>query len=143
MSVFVDTGVFFAQHDEAVSRHDAATETMRAVFAGEFGRPYTSDYVVDETVTLTRRRTGRFDAAWTVAQRILGRGEYPAGIEVLQVTNDLFEASLETYRRYEDHEFSFTDASTVALVDRYEIDAVVSFDDDFDGVVERIDPATV
>jgi predicted nucleic acid-binding protein len=36
---------------------------------------------------------------------------------------------------------SFTDATTVALVERHGIDAVLSFDDDFDGIVERVDPA--
>ena len=38
---------------------------------------------------------------------------------------------------------SFTDATTVALAERRGIDRVLSFDDDFDGIVPRLDPATV
>lgn len=98
MSVFVDTGVCFAQHDEYASRHEAATDAMRVVLSGRCGRPYTSD---------------------------------------------LFDDSVATFERYRDHSLSFTDAKSVALVERYDIDAVLSFDDDFDGIVERIDPASI
>jgi hypothetical protein len=32
---------------------------------------------------------------------------------------------------------------TVAMVEHHDIDAVVSFDDDFDGVVDRLAPASL
>jgi hypothetical protein len=35
---------------------------------------------------------------------------------------------------------SFTDAVTIALCEQHDIDAVLSFDDDFDGTIERIEP---
>jgi len=72
MSVFVDTGVFFAHHDTDAARHDHAVDAFDALFDGEYGQPYTNDYILDETVTLTRARTGSFEAANTVASRILG-----------------------------------------------------------------------
>jgi uncharacterized protein len=140
MTVFVDTGVFFAHHDVTAARHDAATDAMRAVLTGRFGRPYTSDYVFDEAVTLTRTRTGSYDDAWTLGQRILGRGSYPDRIELAMITPELFEATLETFERYADHSLSFTDASTIALVDDSDLDGVPSFDD---GLVNRIDPETI
>lgn len=143
MSVFIDTGVFFAQHDSAAARHEAATNAMQTVLAGGLGRPYTSDYVIDEAITLTRKRTGSYDAAWTIGQRILGRGGYPDRIELQQTTPELFEETLETFETYRDHSLSFTDANTIAIVERDGIDSVLSFDDDFDGLVDRIDPTTV
>ncbi|MFU8867094.1 type II toxin-antitoxin system VapC family toxin [Natronococcus sp.] len=143
MTVFIDTGVFFAQHDVAAARHDAATDAMRAVLTGRFGQPYTSDYVFDEAITLTRTRTGSYEDAWTLGRRILGHGPYPDRIELATITPELFEATLETFERYADHSLSFTDASTIALVEDYNLDAVLSFDDDFDGLVDRIDPETI
>lgn len=143
MSVFIDTGVFFAQHDRAAARNESAVTGLKAVFEGRFGQPYTSDYVVDEAITLTRTRTESFDDAWTIGQRILGRGPYPDRIEVTPVTPDLFEATLETFATYDDHSLSFTDASILAVVEQQNIDAVLSFDDNFDGLVDRIDPSTV
>ena len=143
MSAFIDTGVFLAQHDSAAARHETASDAMRAVLAGRLGQPYTSDYVIDETVTLTQKRTGSYDAAWTIGQRILGRGKYPDRIELKQIDSELFEETLETFERYDDHSLSFTDASTIAIVEQNDIDSVLSFDDDFDGLVDRIDPSSV
>ena len=140
MSVFVDTGVFFAHHDTDAARHDRAVDAFDALLDGEYGQPYTNDYVFDETVTLTRTRTGSFEAADTVASRILGEGPFPRVFELLHVQPDDVHASVETFRRYEDHDLSFTDASIVALCESRGIDAVLSFDADFDGLVDRIEP---
>lgn len=32
---------------------------------------------------------------------------------------------------------------TIAMMDYHEIDSVLSFDDDFDGIVDRLEPASV
>lgn len=140
MSIFVDTGVFYAHHDTDAMRHEAAVEGLERLFDGEFGVAYTSDYVVDEAITLTRRRMGTFDDASIIADRILGTGEYTSFVECLYVDSDDLSAGLDAFRRYDDQELSFTDAVTVALCERRGIDAVLSFDDDFDGLVERVEP---
>jgi len=44
---------------------------------------------------------------------------------------------------YDSRELSFTDATTVALGERHDIDCVLRFDDDFDGVVNRVDPTAI
>jgi predicted nucleic acid-binding protein len=143
MSVFVDTGVFYADHDVAATRHETADAAIDSVYRGELGQPYTSDYVYDETVTLTLQRTGRPDAARTVGRRIRGVDEFHAAFSLVQVTAPIFERAVELFERYDDQHLSFTDATTVALVERHDFDAVLSFDDDFDGIVERVDPADV
>ena len=140
MSVFVDTGVFFAHHDEDADRHDDAAAAFDDLLDGAYGQPYTSDYVLDEAVTLTRVRIGSFDAADTLAGRVLGEGSFPTVFSMLHVEPDTVRASLETFRRYDDHGLSFTDATTIALCESRGIDAVLSFDDDFDGLVERVEP---
>jgi predicted nucleic acid-binding protein len=142
MSVFVDTGVFYAHHGADADRHEATLAAMDGILDGTYGQPYTSDYVFDETVTLTRVRTGSFDAADTVARRILGEGSYPEVFEMLQTGSDDFRDALETFRRYNDHQLSFTDAMTVSLCKKRGIDAVLSFDSGFDGIYDRVDPST-
>ncbi len=49
----------------------------------------------------------------------------------------------EDFEEYADQSLSFTDATTVATADVHSIDYVLSFDDDFDGVVECLDPSSV
>ena len=140
MSVFIDTGVFYADHDRGASRHDVADDAVDAVYRGELGQPYTSDYVYDEAVTLTLKRSGRFEAARSMGQRIRGQGEFVDTFSILHVRPSLFEAAIDIFERYDDQSLSFTDATTVVLVEENGIDAVLSFDDDFDGIVDRIDP---
>lgn len=143
MSVFVDTGVFYAHHDRDATRHEAATKALGRSLSGEFGTVFTSDYVFDETVTLTRSRTGRSADAKTAGDRIRGVGEYPAAVEMLYVDEDVFEAAVATFERYDDHPISFTDATTVALVEAHDLDAVLTFDEDFEGLVDRLDPTDI
>jgi len=140
MSVLVDTGVFFAHHDIDAERHDDAVEAFDELLDGAYGQPYTSDYVLDETVTLTRVRTGSYDAADAVASRILGEDPFPDVFETIHVEPDDVRASVETFREYDDQDLSFTDATTIRLCKSRGIDAILSFDDDFDGLVERIEP---
>lgn len=140
MSVFVDTGVFFAHHDTDADRHDQAVDAFDELLDGEYGQPYTNDYVFDETVTLTRARTGSFEAADTVAGRILGEEQFPPVFEMIHVEPDDVRMSLKTFRRYDDHDLSFTDATIVTMCESRGIDAVLSFDTDFDGLVDRIKP---
>jgi len=140
MTVLVDTGVLFAHHDTDAERHDDAVAAFEMLLDGEYGQPYTSEYVFDETVTLTRVRTGSFDAADTVARRILGEEAFPNVFEMVHTSPDDLQGALETFRKYDDQSLSFTDAMTVHLCDSRGIDAVLSFDDDFDGLVDRIDP---
>ena len=140
MSIFVDTGIFYAQQHEAAGRHEVATDALREILTGRFGEIYTSDYVHDEAVTLVRARTGEYGAAKRVSDRILG-DESP--ISLLYVDERRLRESLETFERYRDHELGFTDATTVTLLETRDVDSVLSFDGGFDGVVERTDPVEV
>jgi predicted nucleic acid-binding protein len=142
MTVLVDTGVLYADHDTDASRHDAASSALDAVYDGEFGQPYVSDYVYDETVTLTLARGGSFGPAKRIGERLRGDGTYPAVYEFLRVSSTVFDDAVDVFEQYDDHELSFTDATTVALCERHGIDTVLSFDD-FDGLVERLDAEQV
>jgi predicted nucleic acid-binding protein len=65
---------------------------------------------------------------------------FPALFELIHVNPDDVHAALETFRDCDDHDLSFTDATIVALCETRGIDAVLSFDTDFDGLVDRIEP---
>ncbi|MFC7075152.1 type II toxin-antitoxin system VapC family toxin [Haloarcula halophila] len=143
MTVFVDTGVFYAQQDEDTERHDAATRAMRAIAGGRFGRPVTSDYVYDETVTLTLSRSNDPAQAAAVGDRIRGHGSFPEAVRMLFVGHEQFHDAIEIRRAYDDQALSFTDATTVAVMRDRGIDHVLSFDDDFDGILDRLDPTTL
>ena len=141
--MFVDTGVFYAHHDTDASRHETAVEALNRVLkAAEYGRVMTSDYVYDEVVTLTQKRTGSVADGMEVGRRIRGDG-YPDAIDMVYSSPALFDTAVETYETYADQELSFTDAMSVVMIEHHDIDALLSFDDDFDGVVDRLAPESV
>lgn len=141
MSVFVDTGLYYALQNQRAANHEEAAIAFDLLFDGRFGNAYTSDYVYDESVTLVRSRTGSFTEASTVGDRILGRSGFPEAVRLLHVTDEVFDAAVEAFERYDDQPLSFTDATTVALVEHHDVDHLLTFDDDFEGLVERLDPA--
>jgi predicted nucleic acid-binding protein len=59
MTVLVDTGVLYADHDTDAARHEAASDALDVVYDGQLGLPYVSDYIYDEAVTLTLTRASR------------------------------------------------------------------------------------
>lgn len=143
MSVFVDTGVFYAHHDTDASRHEVGAAALNRVLqSAKYGHVMTSDYVYDEVVTLTHRRTGAVDDGIEVGKRIRGDG-YPNAVEILYSSPARFDDAVNIYETYADHDFSFTDSMTVAMINEHDIDSVLSFDDDFDGVAERLAPEAV
>lgn len=139
MSVFVDTGLFYALQNTRAQNHEEAKRALATAGSGRYGRLYTSEYVYDEAVSLVRSRRG-YREAKLVGDRILGGGGFPAAYDVLTVSRDDFESALDVFRTYRDHPLSFTDATTIALMDAHRIDSLLSFDADFDGIVERLDP---
>ena len=140
MTVFVDTGLFYAVQGTGTARHETAKEALSTVLEGPYGRALTTNYIVEEAATLVRSRSGDVTQAKRVIDRILGRGSYPDVFELHHVDPSLFRRGIETVERYDDHELSLTDATTIALVESANIDHVLAFDDDFDGIVDRLDP---
>ncbi|WP_049926340.1 type II toxin-antitoxin system VapC family toxin [Halopiger goleimassiliensis] len=141
MTILIDTGVLYADQDLDASRHDDAAEALDRVYDGEFGQPYVSDYVYDEAVTLTLKRSGSFAPAKQLGEKLRGIDPYPSTYEILHVSAAVFTDAVDVFEQYDDQALSFTDATTVALYRRHDLDYVMSFDDDFDGLVTRIDPA--
>jgi len=141
MTVLVDTGVLYAAHDGDASRHETASAALGAVYDGAFGQPYVSDYIYDEVVTLALKRSGRWAIANDLGTKLRGAGAYPRAYELLHVSPAVFTDAVSVFERYDDQHLSFTDATSVALLERHDIDHLLSFDDDFDGIADRIAPA--
>lgn len=143
MAILVDTTVLYERENTRADKHAVANRAIERVLAGAYGEPVITDYIFDEAITLALARSGRHDLACTLADRLLGEGGFPEAFTLHPIGEALFEQAVRVFRQYPDQGLSFTDATTVALVERHDIDAVLSFDDDFDGIVERVDPGQV
>ena len=58
MAILIDTGVFYALLDKGDANHLDAVAVVAHTLEGEFGKAYTTDYVVLETTLLLKSRLG-------------------------------------------------------------------------------------
>jgi predicted nucleic acid-binding protein len=117
--VFVDTTAWYALLDRKDAHHASAKR-----FQAEDRRPFaTSNYVVDELLTLTKRCLGA-DAAVRVGGQIFAQQI----ARLYTITPDLEQAAWGIFQRFADKGFSFTDCTSFALMEHAGIDAAFAFD---------------
>ena len=120
--VFVDTGPWYASVVPADPRH-------RAVLAwhGRNSWPLvTTDYVIDETLTLLRSRGERCRAT-ELGRYLLDLN----GTAIHRVDDRDFRAAWELFRDQPYRDWSFTDCTSKAVIDRLHIKRALTFDHHF------------
>lgn len=133
--VFVDTGGWMACADLADPAHSGCTAARDAIL--EAGRSLiTTDFVVDETLTLIRFRLGLAAAnAWW--QQIDGS----ARLRWERVDSDRFERARSLFFHYRDTDLSFTDCASIAVMRELRLTVVITTDRHFDQVGFEMRPA--
>lgn len=124
MKVFIDTGAFLALADNSDFSHDFATSVYENILKQK-AIVHTSNYVIDEVITLIRSRVGH-DAAVAFI-----KGFEISKIHVLRITEIDENLAKNIFTKYRDKKFSFTDCTSFALIDRYVMNAVMSLDEHF------------
>jgi len=140
MSVFIDANIFVAFANKRDRNHARSSELMNRVRKGEFGLPYTSDYIFDEAVTVALVRTKRLDIAIKMGKIILGSREesIPSLTRLVRVDERIFAEAWKTFKAGRFEGLSFTDHTILAQLKELKIDALISFDTGFDGLATRI-----
>lgn len=121
--VFFDTSAFIALENRTDSEHEAAIATRDRLLAGG-ARPVTTTYCLDETYTFFRRS---FDARSRILKAIR---ESPL-VLYESVKDEDERRAVELAMRLKDKDFSFTDLTSFAVIERLGIRVVFTFDDDF------------
>ena len=137
MAIFVDTGAFLAFLDRSDEHHSEARELFAKMADSQFGTPFTSDYVFSEAVTVAYRRTKRKDFALELGRFILGESSKPL-VVMARVVDSTFSSSWNLFQRYATRGLSFTDCTSLAMMQERRIGQIASYDADFDGLAERI-----
>ncbi|MGD9637048.1 MAG: type II toxin-antitoxin system VapC family toxin [Pirellulales bacterium] len=120
--IFVDTGAWFAVFSRRDVSHSAATTFIRSIVEPLV----TTDYVVDETLTLLRVR-GERRRAIAFGDRVLNGGW--AGI--VRVDESDFAAAWTLFRSFQDKDWSFTDCTSRVVMERLNVQTAFAFDEHF------------
>jgi predicted nucleic acid-binding protein len=120
--VFVDTGAWYA----LVDANDPDHGRVVPCFRDSQGRLVTSNFVVDEILTLARFRLG-----WSVAQRLGAQLRSGRLNRVERISPKDEETAWSIFSSYDDKSFSFTECTSFALVQRLELPSCLAIDADF------------
>ena len=124
MKVFIDAGGYIALFDSSDQFHEPTQVFLSRL--GEEIRPHTSNYVIDEVITFLSSRRGHW-AALKFIDFIFSSQI----IAIHYIDEDIEHKSLSLFRRYSDKNFSFTDITTIALLEKLNINRLLSFDQEF------------
>jgi len=124
-TLFVDTGAWFALADKSDQFHRKAVDIYPKLLRN-YSHLRTTNLVIAETYTLIRRTLGH-QAATTFLENIA------ASPRVIKVYSDsvLEEKAEDILRKYQDQDFSYTDAVSFAVMKQYVIQEAFSFDQHF------------
>lgn len=120
--IFVDTGAWYAAVDQNDPDHKVVVEAFRE----HRGRLLTSNFILDETLTLVRSRLG-WDAAQQLGEQL--RTGRVARLERITPRDE--EAAWTIFSRFSDKRFSYTDCTSFALCDRTKLQLCLAIDQDF------------
>jgi predicted nucleic acid-binding protein len=123
VSVFVDTGAWFASIVPDDPRHQRVLSWMKS-------NPLplvTTDYVVDETLTLLRAR-GELNRAITMGTQFFDHDV----ANVFPITTDHARKAWNLFRQQPQRRWSFTDCTSKVIMDELHIRKALAFDHHFE-----------
>ena len=124
--IFIDTSWFYAVEVEEDINHQKAMESKKRLARGEYGTPYTTNYILDETITLLR-----FKASFNAALKFKKKIEKSKILRVIWIDETVIKDANEIFRKHSDLKLSFTDCTSFAVMKRLGINSALSFDEDF------------
>jgi predicted nucleic acid-binding protein len=124
-SIFMDTAGFLALWDAADEHHERAVRLQTDV-ARKGRRFLTSDYIVDETVTLLLVRHSHAAAADFLQTVVASES-----LQVQWVDSNRFDGAARLFIRHNDKEWSFTDCVSFELMRELKIQDAFTTDHHF------------
>jgi uncharacterized protein len=129
VTVFVDTWGWIALGYRQETRH-SDVKVLYQRLRRERVAVYTSDYVIDELVTLLYRRED-YDTATRFVEAVLG-AESLGHLAIERITPDRFAAAWQLRKRFRDKpRVSFTDLTSMVIMEERRIRQVLTDDDHF------------
>ena len=132
MKIFIDTWGWLTLRDRDESRHGDVKEFYQQL-RDENEMIYTSDYVLDETITLVFKRLPFKTAKESLAK--LDKAIEQGYLQVEWVTPERFEKAKILRFKYQDKpKISFTDLSSMVVMEELGLKDIITGDEHFEHV---------
>ena len=134
--IYIDTGAFIARYLYKDQHHSASVKYWEQI-ENSNKRCFTSNFVLDETLTLLARRTD-YKFASRRGRNILLSGAFT----IIRPAYEDELLALNIFEKYSDLEISFTDCISFVLINKNKINSVFSFDKHFSILGFNVFPPT-
>ena len=132
MKLFIDTWGWLTLRDRQEARHQEV-KNLYSQFRSHKGIIYTSDYVLDETITLLFRRLPFKTAKGSLAT--IDKAIKEGYLQVEWVIPERFERAKGLRLKYQDkHKISFTDLTSMVIMKELGFKKIMTGDEHFEHV---------
>lgn len=129
--IFVDTGAWYAVVDKKDPDHKQAESFLK----NNKTPLLTTNFIFDEAVTLLRSRLG-----WSAARDFGQNLKLSSFVSMIGIRDEDQERAWQIFLKYKDQDYSFTDCTSFAAMERLKIDTAFSFDSHFESMKFRVVP---
>ncbi len=126
--ILLDSSFLVAIAVATDENHEKAKKIIEEILTGAFGEMIISDYVFDETVTVTLLKTRDLKKAVFVGENLR------LSARTINVDDNLFDISWNVFKEQKNTQLSFTDCTNIALMRNNKIKNIATFDKDFKDV---------
>jgi len=123
--ILLDSSFLVAIEVEGDENHEKAKEIRDKIINGVFGETIISDYIFDETITVTFLKTKDLGKAINVGEKLRNSAR------TIKINDDLFNISWDIFKKQKNTRFSFTDCTSIAVLGNRKIKNIATFDKDF------------
>jgi predicted nucleic acid-binding protein len=127
--IFIDTGAFCAFSDRSDNYHEIAVRQFSLILK-EKHPLVTTNFIVDETYTWLRYRLG-FNQAIEFLHRIRQAEKEKPRLEIITIGRPTEERAARLLEKYADQDLSFTDATSLAIIQERKLKQAFTFDRHF------------
>ena len=124
--IFIDTSAFISRFHLKDRYHNEATKFFERIKQDKT-KIFTSDYIIDETITTIFARTKSFEISKMFGEAIISS----KAVEIIWVSEDDFEEGWNIFKKEGSMGLSFTDSVSSAIMRRLNINKIFTFDSHF------------
>ena len=124
-AVLVDTGVWYAVADRSDRHHREAIDHYRQIFK-DFYQVIVTNLIIAESYNIIRRTLG-----YRAGSNFLNNLTASPRVKMVFSNRETEERAGEILRRYQDQDFSYTDAVSFAIMEKMDIRHACTFDRHF------------
>lgn len=137
MVILIDSNYFVSLLNKDDTNHARANIIFDDLLGGTYGTRITTNFILDEAITVTWVRTKNKNIVNEVYSLFIGK---EAITLVHAFPLDMIPDAWHIFNQYADlkRPLSFTDCTNISYIKKRGIDYMLSFDGEFDGIVSRI-----